>query len=57
MISRHTGLLWADSVEKVKNTGSPKSQPIGDLSECCRSMLPRFRYAVHTLLERKIGRL
>jgi hypothetical protein len=50
------GLLPADSVEKVENTGLPKRQPIGALSECCRSMLCHFRNAAHTLLERKIGR-
>jgi hypothetical protein len=47
--------LCADSVEKVENPGLPKSQPIGDLSECCRSTLCHFRYTAHTLLERKIG--
>jgi hypothetical protein len=50
------GPLPADSVEKVENTGLPKSQPIRDLSECCRSMLCHFRYAAYTLLERKSGR-
>jgi hypothetical protein len=49
-------LLLADTVEKVENTGLPKSQPIRDLSECCRSMLCHFRYAAHALLERRIGR-
>jgi hypothetical protein len=48
--------LLADIVEKVQNRGLPKSAPFRDLSQCCRSMLSQFRYAAHTLLDRKIGR-
>jgi len=48
-------LQWADIVEKVPNRGSPKSPPIRGLSECCRSIPSQFRYAPHTLLNRKFG--